>query len=231
MNIFRRVEKKYILTDDKYKEFMKRVNEHLQRDLYFKSTICNIYFDNDNYDLIVSSLEKPEFKEKIRLRSYEIPKSLDDKVFFELKGKYNGVVFKRRIDIKLRDYYDYINRGILPVDNQIMKEIDYTIKKFNLKPKLFLAYDRYSYYDKNNQEFRITFDENIRSRNGDLNLEYGDAGKLYFDKDFHIMEIKTLGALPLWFTKVLSELKIYPDSFSKYGNIYKKDLKEEHIYV
>lgn len=231
MNIFRRVEKKYILTDLEYKKFMEMVSEHLHKDLYFKSTICNIYFDNDNYDLIVSSLEKPEFKEKIRLRSYEIPKSLDDKVFFELKGKYNGVVFKRRIDIKSKDYYDYINKGILPSDSQIMKEIDYTIKKFDLKPKLFLAYDRYSYYDKDNQEFRITFDENIRSRCDNLKLEDGDAGKLYFDEAIHIMEIKTLGALPLWFTKVLSELKIYPNSFSKYGNIYMKDLKEECVYV
>ena len=226
MNIFRRVEKKYILTDSEYKCFMERVREHLHEDIYFKSTICNIYFDNDNYDLIVNSLEHPQFKEKIRLRCYETPKSMNDKVFFEIKGKYNGVVFKRRIDIKLKDYYDYINKGILPRDNQIMQEIDYTIKKFKLKPKLFLAYDRYSYYDKDNQEFRITFDENIRSRIKDINLEYGDAGKLYFDEKVHIMEIKALDAIPLWFTKALSELKIYPNSFSKYGNIYMKDLKE-----
>lgn len=229
MNIFRRVEKKYLLSDEDYKLLLKRISNHLEKDLYYKSTICNIYFDNDNNDLIVNSLEKPEFKEKVRLRSYGIP-NLNDYVYLEIKGKYNGVVYKRRIKLKLLDYYNYLDNNILP-NNQIAKEIDYLVKYYNLKPKLFLAYDRLSYYDKDNKEFRITFDENIRSRDNDLHLEYGDAGKLYFKDKMHIMEIKTLGALPMWFIKVLSEMNIYPASFSKYGSIYEKNMKEELLYV
>lgn len=229
MNIFRRVEKKYLLSDEDYNLLLKRISNHLEKDLYYKSTICNIYFDNDNNDLIVNSLEKPEFKEKVRLRSYGIP-NLNDYVYLEIKGKYNGVVYKRRIKLKLLDYYNYLDNNILP-NNQIAKEIDYLVKYYNLKPKLFLAYDRLSYYDKDNKEFRITFDENIRSRDNDLHLEYGDAGKLYFKDKMHIMEIKTLGALPMWFIKVLSEMNIYPASFSKYGSIYEKNMKEGLIYV
>lgn len=230
MNIFRRVETKYVLTDSEYHELLERVQNHLEKDMYYQSTICNIYFDNDNNDLIVNSLEKPEFKEKIRLRSYDIPK-LQDYVFLEIKGKYDGVVFKRRIKIKLSDYYKYLENGTLPEESQIMNEIDYYVKHYGLKPKLFLAYDRLSYYDRDNQEFRITFDENIRSRNDELHLEYGDAGNLYFKDRMHIMEVKSLGALPMWFTKVLSDMKIYPASFSKYGSIYQKGLKEELSYV
>ena len=221
MNKFERVETKYVLTKDEYENLMKKIHKHLNQDEYFKTTICNIYFDNDNYDLINKSLDKPLYKEKVRLRSYNIPK-LSDYVFFEIKSKFKGVVYKRRSKIKLSEYYNYLINHKYDSSNQIMKEIDYLITKYNLKPKLMLSYDRTSYYDKDNKNFRITFDQNIRSRDDELKLEYGDAGNLYFDKPMYIMELKSLGAMPIWFTKILSNLKIYPKSFSKYGSIYKK---------
>ena len=170
-------------------------------------------------------------KEKIRLRSYFVP-NIDDNVFLELKGKLKGIVFKRRLEIKLIDFYKYINSGIIDkkYDNQVMKEIDYMIKKFNLKPSIFIAYNRLSYYDKNDINFRITFDTNLRSRNEDLNLEYGDYGKL-FNKSQYIMEIKSLNSIPLWFTHILSDLKIYPISYSKYGEIYKNNKLKEKILI
>ena len=221
MNIFERVETKYVLTKEEYELLMKKIHKHLNQDEYFKTTICNIYFDTDNYDLINKSIDKPIYKEKVRLRSYNVP-NLSDYVFFEIKSKFKGTVYKRRVKIKLSDYYNYLINHQYDENNQIMKEIDYLITRYNLKPKLMLSYDRTSYYDKDNKNFRITFDQNIRSRDDELNLEYGDAGKLYFDKPMYIMELKSLGSLPIWFTKVLSNLKIYPKSFSKYGNIYKK---------
>lgn len=231
IEIFKRIEQKYVLSEDEYIKLMNLIKNHLEKDTYYKSRICNIYFDTKNYDLIVKSLEKDEYKEKVRLRSYDIP-TLNDNVFFEIKSKLDGVVYKRRVTIKLSDFYDYINGNYInSSNNQIMKEIDYTINKYNLEPKYFIAYDRTSYFDKDNKCFRITFDENIRSRNSDLKLEYGDAGKLYFKNKEYIMELKTIGGLPLWFTNILSELKIYPKSFSKYGNIYKDKLKEELLYV
>ena len=38
-------------------------------------------------------------------------------------------------------------------------------------------------------------------------------------------------AMPMWLTKELTRLQIFPTSFSKYGNIYKKNLinKKEEI--
>ena len=230
IEIFKRVEQKYILSNDDYNNLMNIISNHLNRDEYFKSNICNIYFDSDNNDLIINSLEKGYYKEKVRLRSYNVPE-LEDKVYFEIKSKLDGVVYKRRVTLKLKDYYDYLN-GVLPnsSNDQIMKELDYVISKYNLKPKYFIAYDRLSYYSKDDESFRITFDENIRSRKEDLRLEYGDSGKLYFKDKKYIMEIKCNGGLPMWFINALSTLRIYPNSFSKYGNIYKDSLKEE-LYV
>ena len=227
MNFFQRVEQKYVLSEEEYKKLFNKIKKHIEKDKSYKSTVCNIYFDNNSNELIVNSLEKPLYKEKVRIRSYNTP-NINDNVFLELKGKYNGVVFKRRVKVKLEDIYNYIENGVTPnVDNkQIMNEIDYVIKRYGLVPKLFLAYDRLSYCDKDNNNFRITFDTNLRSRKDDLRLEYGDCGNLFRKKSFYIMELKSLSSIPIWFINILSELKIYPKSFSKYGNIYSKEMEE-----
>lgn len=228
---FKRMEKKYLLNQKEYDLIIDKLNNYLEKDKYFESKICNIYYDTDNSDLIIHSLDKPLYKEKVRLRSYGVP-SLDSTVFFEIKKKYKGVVGKRRISLKLSDFYNYLNgQKLTTVNSQILKELEYTVNNYNLKPKLFLAYDRHSYYAKDNKNLRITFDKNIRSREEDLNLEMGDAGNLYFKNPVYIMEIKTLDSYPLWLTHILNGLKIYPTSFSKYGSIFTRKQEEEKIYV
>jgi len=218
---FKRVEEKYLLNKDKKDLLFNKINEYIEHDIYYQSTICSIYFDTDNNDLIINSIEKPKYKDKIRLRSYNIP-SLKDYVYLEIKNKYKGIVGKRRVKITLKDYYDYIDNGVYDHSSQIMKEIDYLINYYNVKPKIFIGYDRLSFKGIEDDNLRITIDSNLRSRRNDLRLELGDYGDSYFDNDYYIMEIKTIGAIPLWFVRILSDLKIYPISFSKYGNIYKK---------
>ncbi len=207
-----------------YQKLFEKINNYITVDTYDFSTICNIYFDTDDYLLVNRSIEKPIYKEKVRLRSYGVPKK-NSKVFLEIKKKYKGVVGKRRVSAPLKEFYTYFDTGKYPnVDTQIMNEINYCFKFYNLKPKVFLAYDRYSYKGKDDSNFRITFDKNIRSRTDNLYLENGDNGMLLLDKNCYIMEVKTLGAYPLWFARILSELNIYPTSFSKYGNVYKKQI-------
>lgn len=220
-NRFMRFEEKYLLTELEKEELFQRIDCYLQKDEYFKSTICNIYFDNLNYDLIVSSLEKPSFKEKIRLRSYGVP-DLSDTVFLEIKRKYKGVSFKRRVKMTLEEFYLYFEQGKYNRENQLMKEIDYCFRIYNLKPTIYIAYDRESYKDESSN-LRITLDKNLRSRRDDLKLELGDCGKKYFKENYYIMEIKTLNSYPIWLAKSLSELKVYPISFSKYGKIYEHE--------
>ena len=226
-NIFKRVEEKYLLSKEQYINLFHNINEYIEKDKYFETTICNIYFDNDIDELICTSMDKPIYKHKLRLRSYGIPKKNDD-VFLEIKFKFKKIVGKRRIKLKLKEFTKYLKTGEYLRSDQIMKEIDYFFKLYNLKPSYFIAYDRKSYREINNENLRITIDTNLRSRKENLSLELGDKGKLYFEDQIYIMEIKTLGAMPLWLVKNLSDLKIYPVSFSKFGSIYKKD-KEEKI--
>ena len=222
-NIFNRVEQKYLLSKEQKDKLLKMINKYLTKDEHFESIISNIYFDDFNNRLIINSLEKPIYKDKVRLRGYGVIND-NSNVFFEIKNKYLGVVSKRRIMIKLKDFYDYLEGKILP-NEQIMKELDYLIKIYNLKPSIFISYHRFSYKGKVD-DIRITFDDNLISRRDDLKLESGVYGKKHFKKDECIMEIKTLNGYPMWLTNALSSLKIFPKSFSKYGSIYTKEIKE-----
>lgn len=230
-SIFSRVEKKYLLDEEKYNLFMKKISKNIVRDKNYHSTICNLYLDTANFDLIKQSIQKPLYREKFRIRSYNVP-NLDDSIFFEVKKKYNQVVSKRRIKVKLSSVSDYLynKKKIDNVENeQILNELEYSVDKYKLIPKVYIAYERDSYEGAFDKNVRITFDSNLRFRQEDLDLENGCAGKLYFDKPTYIMEIKTLGGMPIWLTSVLSQLEIFPSSFSKYGNIYKKYLVKKEI--
>jgi SPX domain protein involved in polyphosphate accumulation len=222
--VFNRVEKKYLLNKKQAEELIKIISKYIKSGEYPYSKICNIYFDTQNSDLIRKSIEKPVYKEKIRLRSYGIPNK-EDRVFLEIKKKFDGVVTKRRIALKLEEVYEYLENNKKPeVNKQIFNEIDYCFKKYNLKPSMYISYERYSYMGKEDENFRLTFDTNIISRESDLNLDKGDYGINVIGKDVFLMEVKCLESMPLWLTNALSVLKIYPVSFSKYGRIYENKL-------
>lgn len=220
--VFERIEKKYMLTRDKYNLLLEALEPYMSADSYGQHTIGNIYYDTDTYELIRQSIEKPKYKEKLRLRSYGVPQE-DSTVFLEIKKKYNGVVYKRRISLTLAEAEAYLNKGIRPnKESQILREIDYFISYYNPKPKLYLAYDRVAYFGKENLDVRITFDHNIRSREYELSLGKGDHGTPLLEDYNYLMEIKVPGAMPVWLAQILCDLEIYPTSFSKYGNIYKQ---------
>jgi hypothetical protein len=228
-NVFERIEKKYLFTEDKFNLLFQKIEPYMSIDKFGLHTICNIYYDTETFDLIRNSIEKPTYKEKLRLRSYGIPED-DSKVFLEIKKKYGRTVFKRRISLSLKEAEDYLELGIKPkTDSQIMREIDYFIKLYNPTKKVFIAYDRVALYGKEDESLRITFDIDIRSRTHDLDLRKGDFGKAIYNCSGYLMEIKTSSTLPLWLARILSELEIYPDSFSKYGAVYKQDLINERL--
>ena len=227
--VFNRVEKKYTLNKLQAEKLIKMISNYIESGEYPYSKICNIYFDTENDELIRKSIEKPLYKEKVRLRSYGVPNKTD-KVFFEIKKKFKGVVTKRRIDLSLEEAYKYMEDGTIPNTNrQIFNELDYCFNRYNLKPNMYISYERYSYAGKEDKNFRVTFDTNILSRDYDLNLDKGDYGEKLLDNDTYLMEVKCLGSMPIWFTKALTELKIYPVSFSKYGKIYTKKILEENL--
>lgn len=238
--IFKRVEKKYFLTETQKESLLALIGEYLTPDEYGVSTICSLYIDTPDYLLIRNSIdaknESKAYKEKIRLRSYGTPQD-DSRVFLEIKKKYKGVVYKRRVSMTLSDARNYLNGGAKPMESQIMSEIDYSMHFYNMpKPAMMIAYERTAYFVKNMPALRITFDSNVRYRNYDLKLEDGPEGKKIIPDNCYLMEIKTDGAMPLWLSHALDECRIFPVSFSKYGTAYmqcieNKTLKGEKVNV
>ena len=219
--IIDRYEQKYLLSKKEYNSLIKYIDDYLVKDKYFMETIYNVYFDNDDYELINRSIEKPIYKEKVRMRSYYKTDN-DTNIFLEIKKKYEDNSNKRRVIISYKEYLDYINKCVIPkCDKQIMNEIDYCFKKYNLKPKIKLVYDRLAYKLKDDDSFRITFDTNVRYNLN--NFDFNNDENTMFMNDGYIMEIKTFNGIPLWLNKVLSKLNIYPTSYSKVDKIYERE--------
>lgn len=226
--IFKRVEKKYLLTKWQYELLREEISKQMVEDDYGLSTICNLYYDTDDYSLIRQSIEKPLYKEKFRVRCYGIPQTDDHPIYLEIKKKYNGVVYKRRTKLEYAEAISYLTKGIRPHnDNQILKEIDYFMEFHKPCPKVYISYDRIATYGKEDPSLRITFDFDIKSRFDHLDLSYGNEDcEILLPGGEVLMEIKASGSYPIWLSNLLSKLKIYPSGFSKYGYIYKKSLMD-----
>lgn len=224
--IFERYELKYLLDGGSCSSVASRLGGFMDADRYGKYTVSNIYFDTRDHALIRASLEKPVYKEKLRLRCYGMPEE-EKTVFAEIKKKYNGVVYKRRIPMLLKDARRYLYYGIRPetektefTERQIFNEINYMKEFYDLRPAAFIAYDRTAFSGKEDPELRITFDRNIRGRDYALELtDTADCSRI-LPRDRVLMEIKTGSAMPLWLCRILEPYGACRTSFSKYGEFY-----------
>ena len=232
MDVFKRHEMKFLI-NKKQREYIEScLKQYAQPDIFFRSTICNVYYDTPDYRLIRKSIEKPEYKEKIRMRSYGQVAN-NQEVFLELKKKYDGVVYKRRIPIAQNIAKDFMDKNLdyLP-ESQIAREIEYFCQFYkNLQPSVYICYNRESYVANDNPNVRITFDDHICWRQDEMSLTSRPYGELLLDPNVSIMEIKITDSYPLWLVNILNEGKIVQKSFSKYGTIYEMLLRGGKIHV
>ena len=215
-----RVEHKYPMTRKQYEAFLEKAGKHLLPDFYPEYDLHNIYYDTEDSAMIVHCLKDPHYKEKLRLRTYGEPNE-NTPCYLEIKRKCGSTGVKRRISLSENDARECVEHGaVIREDSQIAREISYLISRNRLKEKLFIAYHRTAFSGKEEKDLRITFDTDIRFRLDDLSL-HETGGETYItEEDDVLMEIKVSGRYPLWLTEILSEMKLYRRSFSKYGVIY-----------
>ena len=234
--VFKRYELKYMLTQTEKEKILEAMEPYMAMDEYGRTVIRNIYFDTDSYRLVRKSIEKPAYKEKLRIRSYDRAKPKST-VFVELKKKYDSIVYKRRLSLPEISAMEWVQGGqSCEKETQISHEIDYFLSYYEtLHPVVFLSYEREAYYSLNGDDFRITFDDNILCRQEDLSLEADVWGTPLLEDGKVLMEVKCSGGMPLWLTQVLSREHIYKTSFSKYGTAYQTMIypnkKEAAIYA
>lgn len=224
-DIFKRYELKFILSIEQYRLAKHVIMQYTKGDKYGESDICNLYCDTPDFLLVRRSIEKPFYKEKLRIRSYGVAKNGSD-MFVELKKKYDSVVYKRRIATDQKTAIDLLS-GKMKNGSQIEKEICYFANFYKrIRPQMFISYRREAFYGIEDKNLRITFDRSILWRISDLSLSRGIYGNHVIPENLVIMEVKTPTALPLWLVKFLSQNKIYKTSFSKYGTAYSLMLKQ-----
>ncbi len=221
--VFKRYEFKYLITKDQKQRLMSLMEAYMQPDSYGKTVIRNIYYDTPTYLLIRRSIEKPDYKEKLRVRSYS-KASPDSAVFIELKKKCESIVYKRRISMSETDTSLWLSGQKPPVpDTQIKREIEYFLNCYGeLAPAVFLSYSREAFFSRDASGLRITFDDSILCRCDNLSLCSEVYGEELLPQGKVMMEIKCTGGMPLWLTSFLSKEKIYKTSFSKYGTAYRE---------
>ena len=247
IEVFARKEMKYILDAERYKHFTEYMLKYMNYDEHNHGgqhyTIANIYYDTHDHNIIRQSVAKPKYKEKLRLRAYGVP-DMDSKVYLEIKKKYKGVVYKRRVTLLLNEAYDFIESMEIPPENskrpkyvktQVMKELKESLLFYKPIPMIYLAYDRIAFFGKPHSEggpgrdLRISFDFNTRTRREDVRLEMGDHGEFLLKDGWYIMEVKAGNTLPKWLLEYFAEHGMRRGSMSKYGSEYKRFLRRDII--
>jgi len=219
-SIFKRHEAKYLITEAQATALMPTLSRHMVRGKFDAYLVQNLYYDTENWDVVRRSIEKPVYKEKMRLRCYGLPEP-ESKLFLELKKKYKGIVYKRRIGFPgtklsasgLQDF-------VAGENSQISRELTSYLEAHPVCERMYISHYRQAFTGREEKGLRITFDTDLRYRLEDLDFAEPRRGTLILPPGQIIMEIKTPGGMPLWLTRALSAHKIYPTSFSKYGTCY-----------
>jgi SPX domain protein involved in polyphosphate accumulation len=233
IEVFTRHEKKYALDESTYRRLLARLAGEMELDANIRQSgayrICNLYYDTDHSALIRRSLSGPQYKEKLRLRTYGTPPP-EGHAYFEIKKKVCGLVNKRRSAMPLQAAYRFADTGVPPatgpgMNSQVIREIACILGREPLRPKVYISYERRAYCGA--AGLRLSFDTNIITRRTDLRLESGVYGQRLLPEGQWLMEIKTPQTIPLWLARTLSEFRLYPVRFSKYGREYLGQLERD----
>lgn len=230
MDVFRRKELKFILDSRQRERVEQELAKRMVPDQYGRSTVCSLYYDTDDFRLIRHSLAKPVYKEKLRLRSYG-QLAPEGKAFLEMKKKFKGIVYKRRVKVTQSQAFDFMQRqAALPRDGQIARELLYFRDFYpKLTPKVCICYERLAWADPDGKGFRVTVDWDIRYRTDHLDLTMPTEGERLLPGELSLLEVKAAGGIPLWMMELLSREGIRKQSFSKYGRVYQKLLRDKLV--
>jgi hypothetical protein len=219
LTYFQRYEQKYLLNQFQYDAIMGALPGFTREDEFGLTTVYSIYYDTDDYAITKKLLDKSVYKEKLRLRSYGVPRK-GDTVYIELKKKFNGVTYKQRAPVRFAGIDSYLNLSLGYDSDYIAGEINWFLQYYNPSPKFMLWYDRLAFRGMENKDLRITFDTHIRWQDLAVDFAKGYYGYPLLAENIYLMELKVDNSLPLFLSRLLAQLRIFPVSFSKHKTAY-----------
>lgn len=229
---FKRVETKYLVARSDLADLMQDLKPYFIEDDYPTSTISNIYFDTEDFDVIQDALNRQNRREKIRMRTYLAQPQADSQVFLEIKAKDEaGLGHKYRLLSNPLSITRLMTDGLVDesiTDHHLVEEIQMLRDRYDqqLKPRMYIYYDRYSMKEKKSiqgyphTKIRLTLDQNLTYRDEDVSFFKGKAGLPLLDEDMVIMEIKAPGDQPQWLQDILDKHGLVEHKFSKYSCAY-----------
>lgn len=289
-SVFKRVEEKYRIGAAERAAVEAAAGGPMAVDAYGRTRITSLYLDTPERSMIARSVEKPLYKEKLRLRAYGdaagvalmgvfgagpivrepggLPLSDGEvetrvasglqapgaaaalPVFFGIKKKFKGIVYKRRLALTLPAALAFVSglpyeqacarwplsdaalaaAALSPATRQIARELEAAMDRWlPLVPSIGIACDRVAWAYRpemfQEREGDELFDSELRITFDDC-LEYLDCHRFrspwrpIIESSESVMEIKSAGPYPPWLVEVLSAERIYSASFTKYGNAY-----------
>lgn len=209
-----RVELKFMITFDDYKHLSRQLKLIMDTDpnttrdngYYLSSLYFDDLYDSATYD----KADGVEFHRKFRIRTYENGNSR-----LEYKTKNGNLTTKdfqpltKELETALIERnYEVIRKNL---DKPLIKQIFVKMKIADLKPRLYIDYDREIYIFHNN-DVRITFDKDI--------IAYNCYNKTMRHKVLEprkmILEVKYTKNMPDYIRKVVLKKNYQPVPFSKY---------------
>ncbi|MCH3909997.1 MAG: polyphosphate polymerase domain-containing protein [Bacilli bacterium] len=222
---FCRIENKYVIKSDVVPFFEEELKKHMEVDPYALNDghyqVNTIYFDDASDNVVARSISHPDYKEKLRLRSYGGTHPI---FFIEFKNKFGDQVYKVRIILSEEEYENIVFHNVMPSKNGeyahdrfIDLLDDFSNRHGGITPKSLIQYERSALINKpDDQYLRATIDSNLIYRRDDFTINKL-GGKPLVPSSSRILEVKIERALPLWLAHLLNQYGIYRDRFSKYG--------------
>lgn len=222
---FKRKESKYIVDKKVFALLELDLKKYMVADDYAQSTITNIYFDNDRFEMIQDAIAKKYGREKVRMRVYDTNPSENSQAFLEIKQKENKIGFKYRLTSTPLAVMNYVEKGLVDqtiTDEKVTSKLLALRERYGtIKPKMYISYDRVSFKGKEDKKVRVTVDQHLLYRADYVDMKKGKFGNHLLDPNKLIMEVKVPEEQPIWLVELLEKYQIEKQSFSKYGNAYR----------
>jgi len=192
-----------------------------------KYTVSSLYFDTWDWLTAMQTVEGQRNRFKLRIRTYGF--TPEDPVFLENKGRVGTSILKQRA-LMAREHVRDLCRGEPPPpggfpalkaahQDDLVRFRD-RMDFLDMRPRLWVAYEREAYGSHYGDGARLTFDSELRVQppSHDDPFVPDDAcwQSVALDGPQVIVEMKFNGAFPFWMQRIVHGLELKRVSCSKY---------------